>query len=228
MQAQPPWRCPTERPQYFSMPNYANSPLPGNIVTEWNAIAQDFLQPTPMPGMPMPMGGVSMSTAFVYLSYVQAAVYNALVGIEGGYDAYDVDTGNQNLPPCLMSGNRGCERYASQYHCQESRAGTQPHRFPRSRGGNRCVKVLTHYFPADTTLLPKYTDSLAAIPDGPAKTAGIAIGEQAAADIIALRTGDGLLAPSSYTVPAPARAFGSQPCCQTAPSSRPWIPGWPS
>ena len=73
-------QMPGSAPRYFSVPNYANSPLPGNIVTQWNAIAQEFLQPTPMPGMPMTMGGVSMATAFVYMSYVQAAVYNALVG----------------------------------------------------------------------------------------------------------------------------------------------------
>ena len=59
---------PGDVPHYFSHPNYANSPLPGNIVSEWNAIAQDIVQPTPMPGMPM--SGVSMATAFVYLSYI--------------------------------------------------------------------------------------------------------------------------------------------------------------
>ncbi|MFZ2919856.1 MAG: hypothetical protein WA017_05460 [Desulfosalsimonadaceae bacterium] len=80
---------PGTAPHYFSHPNYANSPLPGNIVAEWNAIAQDILQPAPMPGMPMPMGGTSMSAAFVHLSYMQAAVYNALVAIEGGYAPYN-------------------------------------------------------------------------------------------------------------------------------------------
>ena len=79
-----------DAPRYFSHPNYANSPLPGNIVAEWNAIAQEILQPTPMPGMPMTMGGISMSTAFVYLAYMQAAVYDALVAIEGGYQPYNL------------------------------------------------------------------------------------------------------------------------------------------
>lgn len=72
-------------PRYFSHPNYANSPLPRNVVADWNAIAQDLLQP-PMEGMTM--GAISMSTAFVYLSYMQAAVYDALVAIEGGYQPY--------------------------------------------------------------------------------------------------------------------------------------------
>ena len=91
---------PGEAPRYFSHPNYANSPLPGNIVSEWNAIAQEFLQPTPMPGMSMSPNGISMATAFVYLSYVQAAVYNALIGIEGGYTLYDATAASrQRLAP---------------------------------------------------------------------------------------------------------------------------------
>jgi spore coat protein A len=60
-----------------------------NNVSNWNAIAQDILQPPAMPGMPMEMSPVSMSAAFVYLSYVQAAVYNALVAIDGGYAPYN-------------------------------------------------------------------------------------------------------------------------------------------
>lgn len=79
---------PGAAPRYFSHPNYANSPLPGNAVTEWNQIAQNILQPPGMGGE-MPMGGVSMSAAFVYLSYMHAAVYNALVAIEGGYTPYE-------------------------------------------------------------------------------------------------------------------------------------------
>ena len=63
---------PGTAPHYFSVPNYANSPLPNSInaVVEWNAFAQELIQPTPMPGMPM-MSEISMSAAFVYLAYVQ-------------------------------------------------------------------------------------------------------------------------------------------------------------
>ncbi|MCU0595149.1 MAG: hypothetical protein MUC98_06780 [Desulfobacterota bacterium] len=45
-------------------------------------LLQNIVQP---PGMP----SVSMSAAFVYLSYVQAAVYNALAAIDGGYTPYN-------------------------------------------------------------------------------------------------------------------------------------------
>jgi hypothetical protein len=43
-----------------------------------------------------------------------------------------------------------------------------------------------------------YKSSLAVVPDGAAKSAGIAVGEKAAAAILALRGGDGASAPDSY------------------------------
>jgi hypothetical protein len=163
-------------PRYFSHPNYANSPLPGNIVAEWNAIAQEILQPAPMPGMPMPMGGVSMSAAFVYLSYTQAAVYNALVAIEGGYTPY-----NSALTASLDASRDAAVAAAAH-------------------------DVLVNYFPNDpqkATLDAKYAASLAAIPDNQAKTDGIAVGQAAAAEIIALRATDVLSGDGEYILPAP-------------------------
>jgi hypothetical protein len=55
--------------------------------------------------------------------------------------------------------------------------------------------VLKNYFPGNATLDTARADSLAAIPDGPAKAEGIAVGEAAAAAMIALRAGDGALPP---------------------------------
>ena len=51
-------------------------------------------------------------------------------------------------------------------------------------------RVLKTYFPANTTLDPARANSLAAIPDGAAKSRGIATGEAAAAAMIANRIGD--------------------------------------
>ncbi len=52
--------------------------------------------------------------------------------------------------------------------------------------------VLSNYFPASlSTLNAAYASSLAAIPDGPAKTAGIAAGQASAAAMIAARANDG-------------------------------------
>ncbi|MCJ7750408.1 MAG: phosphatase PAP2 family protein, partial [Armatimonadetes bacterium] len=162
---------PGDAPHYFSHPNYANSPLPGNIVSEWNAFAQEIVQPAPMPGMPM--SEISMAKAFVYLSYIQAAVYDALIAIEGGYDPY-----NLQLTPD-PSASREAAVSAAAYN------------------------VLIHYFPDEPRLGMKYSASLDTIPEGTAKDAGILIGEQAAAGIIALRSGDILTGTYTPLEPAP-------------------------
>ncbi len=61
-------------------------------------------------------------------------------------------------------------------------------------------KVLSTYFPASAdTLDAERTRTLAAIPDGPAKTAGIAVGEAAASAIMAHRASDGASIPVPYT-----------------------------
>lgn len=63
-------------------------------------------------------------------------------------------------------------------------------------------RVLTHYLPAATaTLDAARQQSLAAIPDGPGKEAGIAVGEAAASAMIAARANDGAV-PPQFFVPA--------------------------
>ncbi len=61
--------------------------------------------------------------------------------------------------------------------------------------------VLKTYFPAAANLDGAYATSLALIPDGAAKTAGIAAGQAAAAQMVALRVGDGS-APPQTNLPA--------------------------
>jgi hypothetical protein len=59
--------------------------------------------------------------------------------------------------------------------------------------------VLLHYFPTQETLLSvRRADSLGAIADGQSKTDGIAVGEAAAAAMIALRANDGSSPPQFY------------------------------
>jgi hypothetical protein len=77
-------------------------------------------------------------------------------------------------------------------------------------------RVLKNYFPAAATLDTAYAASLAAIPDGYAKTDGIVTGEAAAAQMIALRAGDGS-SPAEFYLPE-----SSDPgVWQTTPSCRP-------
>ena len=60
--------------------------------------------------------------------------------------------------------------------------------------------VLVHYLPSlSATLDGALATSLALIPDGPSKTAGIQVGQSVAASWLALRSGDGLEAPIVYT-----------------------------
>ncbi len=79
-------------------------------------------------------------------------------------------------------------------------------------------RVLTTYFPGSAaTLNAARATSLAAIPDGAAKDAGIALGESVAATIIALRAGDGAV-PPAFQAPGPAEAgvWQTTPGCPPA------------
>jgi hypothetical protein len=62
-------------------------------------------------------------------------------------------------------------------------------------------QVLKNYFPLAPNLDAAYAASLAAIPDGSAKSGGIATGQAAAAQLIAARLGDGS-SPPQFSLPA--------------------------
>jgi hypothetical protein len=76
-------------------------------------------------------------------------------------------------------------------------------------------QVLSTYFPASQpTLNADWTNSMQAIPDGPAKTDGIAAGDAAAAAMIALRANDGSSPPQFYTPGPPVPgAWQATPSC---------------
>jgi hypothetical protein len=112
-------------------------------------------------------------------SLVQIAVYDAVVAIRGGYRpffaAIDAPDG-ANLDAAIA---------------------TAAYRVARTR-----VNVATPT-PALTTLDTQYSDYLAAIPDGPAKTDGIGVGEAAAAATLAARAGDNFYNTTAFTNPPP-------------------------
>ncbi len=112
-----------------------------------------------------------------FAAIVQLAVFEAVNAITGDYEPY--------------LGTIGAEDGAS----AEAAAIAAAHR------------VLSTYFSANpmtaAALDAARTTSLAAIPDGPAKTNGIATGEAAAAAMIALRANDGS-SPLTFYVPGPA------------------------
>src|SRR6266550_7960282 len=92
----------------------------------------------------------------------QAAIHDALNAIDRRYKPYALD----------MHGNPGAS--------------------PAAAVAAAAHDVLLHELPTRQSVLDAaYAASLSAIPDGAAKTNGIAIGQQAAAAIIALRSSDG-------------------------------------
>jgi hypothetical protein len=123
--------------------------------------------------------GAQQIEGLVYMSYTQIAVYDALVAIVGGYEPYG--------PP--LSAPAGASADAAVVEA--------------------AYTTLSTYFTASATALATArAASLGAITDGQAKTDGIALGHQAALDIIALRTGDGRLTPIATTSPFPTKTPG--------------------
>jgi hypothetical protein len=119
--------------------------------------------------------GKPNAEAFLWFGFVQAAVYNAVVGITRDYELYEW-------------GKRG-PRAAS----PEAAAAAAAHR------------LLLHYFPGSQGRLDaQLAASLAGVVDGPAKQQGIAYGKAAADRIIELRLNDGRNAPITFDqAPAP-------------------------
>jgi len=108
-----------------------------------------------------------------YAAIVQLAVFEAVNAITGEYRPY---LGTIAAPPGA---------------CAEAAAI------------EAAYQVLNTYFPASaTTLLTERTNSLALIPDGEAKTEGIATGDAVASAMIALRANDGS-SPAQFKVPGP-------------------------
>jgi hypothetical protein len=103
---------------------------------------------------------------------VHGAIYDAVNAIDGGYEGY-------------LLGPRVARRSDS----KEAAAATAAY------------KVLLNIVPAQKAILDaQYAVSLASVPDGPAKTGGIAVGDAAAAAMIAARYDDGRFGPYRFAV----------------------------
>jgi hypothetical protein len=135
-------------------PIAAAQPVPAtnaSVITTWNQIAVSTVTATgPSP------------TAFNYFAFVHLAMYNAVVGITGGYELYKWDVqGPKQASP-------------------EAAAAAAAH------------QVLKTYFPAHTAALnDSLNASLALVRNPVARAQGAAYGLAAANRIIALRVGDG-------------------------------------
>jgi hypothetical protein len=119
--------------------------------------------------------GLTPAEGHVIFAYVAIAVYDSVMAIEGGYRPFAIDV--------------------------DAPAGASP----EAAVAAAAHRILVHYLPNQVPgiLDPAYTASLATIPDGQAKTDGVATGEQVAAFVIAERADDGFRAPVTYTPPDP-------------------------
>jgi hypothetical protein len=138
-----------------------------NVVTQWNDIAITQARASTEPG------ATSAGATSLYVAYVELAVYNSVVAIEGRFQPYEY-----SVP---------APKNAS----------------PDAAAVEAAYRVLLHLLPdRAAALAADYDLSMAAIPDGPAKTAGQTVGQSSANALIALRAGDGLGVPWPYTYPS--------------------------
>jgi hypothetical protein len=136
----------------------------------------------------------------LYMSYVQAAVYDAVTTIKGRYTPY------------------------------RALALKAPGASPRAAVAAAAYTTLSYYFPAQAaSLTTAYTDylnvALAALPAA-AKQAGVAVGAAAAADLIAARWGDGRDAPVGTpfgVAPQPPGTWVFAPLPSAQSPQTPWV-----
>jgi hypothetical protein len=120
--------------------------------------------------------GRPLGSSAVLEGIVQASIYDATVAIEGGYEPFIATPAVQ-------------------------RPASTPAAVAAAARGVLVVRVPGQAASVDS----QYADYLSMIPDGPAKTNGISVGEQVAAAILAWRAGDGFENNISYqqTPPGP-------------------------
>jgi hypothetical protein len=139
--------------------------VPGDptAIADWNALAMTTVIADPTKLAP---------DVFIYTGFVQAAVYDAVVGIAGRYKPYV-------------------------YHRQGPRDASV-----QAAAVAAAHQILVTYSPyATATLDQAYANSLNSIPDGDAKTEGVQFGTDVANNLIDLRSDDGRNAPIFYTKP---------------------------
>ena len=134
---------------------------------------------------------LSPAEGHVIFAYAGIAVYDAVMAVRHKYEPFAIRT---NAP-------RGAS--------PEAAVVAAAHR------------IYEHYLPTQeaTILDPAYDASLATIPDGQAKTDGVAVGLRVANAFIALRADDGFREDVGYTPPDPALPGDWVPTAATPPRS---------
>ena len=149
----------------FAFVHAASATLPpGNTVQQWNKIAEDTVVGS----------GAFQPEGYVYMAYVSAAVYDAVVAIEGGFEPYG--------PPIPAPPGASVD-------CAVVEAGYRTLRYYFSSFPGLVANLDAYYAEA----LSNFAGCTA---DG---GAGTLVGQTAATDIIDLRTNDGRMTPINVT-----------------------------
>ena len=160
-----------------------------NVVTDWSTIIQQAIH---SPSAPRSAGSAEVLHAMVML-----AVYDAVVGVEGGYEPY----------AAAIQAPFGADVRAA--------VATAAYRTARSRVAASRIAFLDE----------QYAAYLARIAEGGAKTGGIIVGEQAAAAMVARRAKDGfntvVLYECSSVPPAPGEFEPDAGCPTTETAPQP-------
>jgi hypothetical protein len=153
-------------------------PARADAVSEWSLIAQNSI---------VAVGRKFPGEAAVYMGIVHAAIYDAAVGVAGGYQPYRVTPA---VPPGASL---------------DAAVATAAHH------------VLVELFPGQQgDLDAAYQASLAGIPEGQPKTDGVAAGEQVGEGFLGLAAIEGLNATVPYVQPPPGPGV-YEPTASTPP-----------
>jgi hypothetical protein len=173
---------------WFGAPNRTVRAATPNVVSQWNQIAENAVV----------RSGAFQNESMIYMGYVSAAVYDAAVAIDGGYQPYGAG----------VTAPAGASRDGAIVEA--------------------AYRTLSAYFPTQAAILdPLYDNALAAIPDGQSKVDGQSVGSAAANLIISMRANDGRLTPVGTTSSFATRTPGPgvwrlTPSAYAAPQR----PGW--
>jgi hypothetical protein len=183
--------------------NAAAALPPGNTVAQWNTIAEDTVVGS----------GTFQSEGFIYMAYVSAAVYDAVVAIEGGFESYgpaiNAPDGASTEAAVIEAAYRTLWAYFPPSACNPA---SPPAVYAFCLGIRPSLDAL-------------YAEALAAITDGPAaKNKGQSVGRKAAQNIIDLRSGDGRITPIGVTSSFPTMPPGPGVWRLTPPFAAPQVP----
>jgi hypothetical protein len=175
---------------------------PGNTVAQWNKIAEDTVVGS----------GTFLPEGFIYMAYVSAAVYDAVVAIEGGFEPYG---------PAIAAPAGASVDAAVVEAAYRTLWASFP---PESCNPASPPAVYAFCLGIRPSLDASHAEALAAIPPGQARTDGQAVGLQAANDIIALRSRDGRMTPIGTTSSFPTLPPGPGVWRLTPPFAAPQTP----